>query len=533
MGAKLHTHAARLLSCSLVLVGLASATGCRQDPAFMEQARGLTDEEIRERAPQDGADSEGKTQDSSGDEPTGTNNIKVVINNTNVIKDDADKESKIAPGTTPGGGGGGETGHNPDDEVVVVVPPAPTPTTPPGGGGSNPPDGGGGGSGNENIPKAGAVVTTEIQTKQAKADILWVVDNSGSMEWAQSQLASRFTAYANKLQDMQVDFQLGVTSTEMCNINWSNGDPAPDEFCPVGYDIVRGEKVNNVMVGPLRGELIGDSWTGKKFLLPGANFVSSFGRLAKMGVNGSSVEHGLTAAKFAIQKALGNGVNKGFLRNDAFLSVVVLSDEEDDGIQFSCEDAWGRTSLTAGGVKDATKCKAGGSSPYVDAFGMTPYAFTKKANGLAYTNYKFTADNFVSFLNDTTIKGPGKFRVSAITGMKKANGSIDCSFSGGPMEAGTNYIKAAQLTGGVAANICANDWTSVLADIGQNTAQLSSQIALPVGKIPFPGTLEVYVGGVKQAESKYVLNEAGNYVEFLNPLKAGTTVKVVYRETIF
>lgn len=523
MGAKLHTHATRLLSCSLVLVGLASATGCRQDPAFMEQARGLTDEEVRARSPQDGADSEGKTRDSTSDEPTGQNNIKVVINNINTIKHGDDTQTTIPAGTTPGGGGSEE--NNPDDEVVLVNPPT-TPANPPGGDG-------GGGSGNENVPKAGPVVTTEIQTKQAKVDILWVVDNSGSMDWAQSQLTSRFTAYANKLQDMNVDFQLGVTSTEMCNINWSNGDPAPDEFCPVGYDIVRGEKVNNVMVGPLRGELIGDSWTGKKILLPGPNFVSSFGRLAKMGINGSAVEHGLTAAKFAIQKAMNNGVNKGFVRSDAFLSVVVLSDEEDDGIQFSCEDAWGRTSLTAGGVKDSTKCKSGGSSPYVDAFGMIPYAFTKKANGLPYTNYKFTADNFVSFLNDTAVKGPGKFRVSAITGMKKANGTIDCSFSGGPLEAGTNYIKAAQLTGGVAANICSNDWTSVLADIGQNTAQLSSQIALPAGKIPFPGTLEVFVGGVKQAESKYVFNEAGNYVEFLNPLNAGTQVKVVYRETIF
>lgn len=526
MGAKLHTHAARLLSCSLVLVGLASATGCRQDPAFMEQARGLTDEEMRARTAQDGSDAEGKTRDSTGDEPSIPDDIKVVINNTNVIKHGDGTESKVPEGTTPGGGGGNEGGGG----VEVVVVPA---TNPPGGGGNPADPGGGGGGGNENIPKAGPVVTTEIQTKQAKADILWVVDNSGSMEWAQSQLTSRFNAYANKLQDMQVDFQLGVTSTEMCNINWTNGDPAPDEFCPVGYDIMRGEKVNGVMVGPLRGELIGDSWTGKKFLLPGSNFVNSFARLAKMGTMGSAVEHGLTAAKFAVQKSMNNGVNKGFLRNDAFLSIVVLSDEEDDGIQFSCEDAWGRTSLDATGKKDLTKCKAGGTSPYVDAFGMIPYAITKKSNGLNYTNYKFTADNFVSFLNDPTVKGPGKFRVSAITSMKKADGSIDCSFSDGPREAGTNYIKAAQLTGGVAANICSTDWTSVLADIGQNTAQLSSQIALPAGKIPFPGTLEVFVGGVKQAESKFIYNEAGNYVEFLNPLKAGTQVKVVYRETIF
>jgi hypothetical protein len=388
-------------------------------------------------------------------------------------------------------------------------------------------------------PKPGAQVVFDTTQGQGKVDVLWVVDDSGSMEWAQEQLREKFEAFAQKLTQARVDFRVGVTSTDVCDINWTtDGKAKPDKYCPNKSDISPGAKVNGVMIGPAQGRLIKDSQTGSKVLSNSTpNFVQTFGRLSNLGTVGSGLEHGLTAARMAIEKAK-SGVNADFLRNDAFLSVIVLSDEEDDGIQMHCEDAWGRTTLNAAGQKDLSKCKKGGNSPFLDAFGVEPYALTlNPATGKVWTDYKFTADTFKSYLDDPTVKGPGKFRVSAITGLRGTGGAIDCSnpdvpADSGPLESGTNYIKAAQLTGGVVENICSPEWSQILGNIGQNVGELANKIALPANKVPFPGTLEVWVDGVKQPQANFAFESQGNFLVFKVIPASGAAIKVKYLETV-
>jgi|GEM_PF-780318 len=386
-------------------------------------------------------------------------------------------------------------------------------------------------------PRAGSPVVFNTMQKQGKVDILWVVDDSGSMTWAQGQLSSKFESFARKLSDARVDFRVAVTTADVCDIDWSSGAAKADARCPNKDDISAGEIQNGVMVGPPQGRFLVDSTTGKSVLVPAADFVSSFARLAKPGVSGSGLEHGLTAAKMAVEKSLA-GVNKNFLRSDAVLSIIVLSDEEDDGVQIWCEDAWGRTTTDAQGAKDLTKCRKGGTSPFLDVFGMAPYAVTlNPATNQPWTQYKFTADNLKSYLDSTSVKGPGKFRVSAITGVRGSDGRMDCSnpdvpANSGPKESGTNYIKAAQLTGGAVENICASEWSQLLSNIGQNTSELANQIALPAGKVPFGNSLEVFVDGVKWDASKFTYKSDGNFVVFKVIPASGAAIKVKYLETV-
>lgn len=383
-------------------------------------------------------------------------------------------------------------------------------------------------------PRPGDLVQVVLTQPRSQVDVLWVVDDSGSMAWAQNQLKNQFQSFAQKLKDTRIDFQVGVTSLDVCTVNQSTGYPVPDGLCPDSYYISDGVKVGTSYVGPLKGSLKADPVTQKTILRDTTDFVTAFQRTALLGTKGSAFEHGLWAAKLAVEKAIvSGGVNSGFIRPSAALSVIVLSDEEDDSVQMWCEDGYGRTSLDSAGQKDLNLCREGGLSPFLDAFGVPPFALMKTSKGKPYTTHKYTADQFVSWAGDGAVKGAGNVRVSAITGLRGNSGNIDCSLtSGGPQESGTNYIKAAQLTGGAVENICSSNWSSVLANIGQNTVELATRVSLPQGKIPYAGQLEVRVDGVLLSSSEYSYDVALHAVVFKTPPPMGAEVEVSYRETL-
>jgi hypothetical protein len=496
---------------------LMSLVACNGNTAFMSQSRllpsqvrvaGADEDALQQRAkyskvktipegprsgvPSDSSDNEGQGE---GENPSAE-----------------DQSSTTGPSAQipPSGGSG---------SVVVPPLPVPEPTSVP------------------RVPasRAGDLVTVQLNQPRAKVDILWVVDSSGSMEWAQNQLRNQFQSFAEKLKDTRIDFQLGVTSADVCQVDSGTGAPLSDALCPDSNYMVSGVQVGKTYVGALRGTLQADPVSKKSILRDSSDFVQAFQRTAMLGTEGAGFEHGLWAAKMAVEKALQLGVNgnTGFIRSDAALSVVVLSDEEDDSVQMWCEDAYGRTSLTSSGSKDLTLCRKDGRSPFLDAFGMAPYAIMKSSNGAPLTTHKFTADQFKAWAESKSVKGAGNFRVSAITGLRNAQGQIDCAGqSHGPKESGTNYIKAAQLTGGAVENICSPQWSSVLKNIGQNTVELATRVSLPAGRIPFAGTLEVKVDGQDLDAMQYSYDATLHAVVFKVPPAMGSEVIVSYRETL-
>ncbi len=131
----------------------------------------------------------------------------------------------------------------------------------------------------------------------SKVDILVVVDNSGSMDKHQEYLASSANDFVKRLKDLEFDFQIGVTSTDLS----MNGH---------------------------KGKLIGNpTFLNSK----SANIGNSLRDRILIGVNGSSVEEGLSGARMALSEPNLSETNSGFLRSDAFLLLVVLSNENDSG----------------------------------------------------------------------------------------------------------------------------------------------------------------------------------------------------------
>ncbi len=323
--------------------------------------------------------------------------------------------------------------------------------------------------------------TVELtQGGPGKVDILWVVDNSGSMAEEQQYLATNFNAMISSLSSAGHDFQTAVTTTDVCQ------DSIPSDLsqrvCPVDY--------GGTPATHLRGTFAGEA--GHKVLHKGdADLVSRFNEYTHAGVDGSGFELGLTAAKMAIEKSL-NGQNEALVRPDAFLAVIVVSDEQDDGIGLSQVDAYNGHNFVAEGL----------------------------------TTYKFTEDDMIGYLQGA--KGAGKFSISTIAPTRNADGTLCTAPHSQPLEEGTQYIQAAKKSGGIVQSICDTNWSASLAKIGLDLSSQITQVALP--SHPDVATIKLRLNGVVTTQWTY--NAGNNAVKFNAghaPVE-GDVIKVTYSE---
>jgi hypothetical protein len=155
---------------------------------------------------------------------------------------------------------------------------------------------------------SGLQTDTFQQQVKPKADVLLIVDDSCSMTDKQMSLGTNFAAFLQYAQATGTDWQIGVTTT----------DAAPP-ICTFG--ICQGGLVN--------GKLLGNP----KVLSPATpNVATVFAQRVIVGTNGGT-ETGLEAAVKALTPPLITADNAGFLRYDANLAVVVVSDAGDQGGQ--------------------------------------------------------------------------------------------------------------------------------------------------------------------------------------------------------
>lgn len=146
-----------------------------------------------------------------------------------------------------------------------------------------------------------------VQQGNNKADILLVVDNSCSMGPHQQSLATNFASFIGYAKDSGVDFHLGVTTTDM------------DTRHPTADGGVFGGP------GPDTG-LITDPGAPERFFSNTTpDLENKFKQRVNVGINGSSVERCFEASQFALSLSVAH--KQGFLRDDASLAVVCISDE--------------------------------------------------------------------------------------------------------------------------------------------------------------------------------------------------------------
>ena len=270
-------------------------------------------------------------------------------------------------------------------------------------------------------------------SSENRVDLLFVIDDSGSMCEEQDRLRANLTDFVAAAQTWETDFHIGVVNTCVQEEN----------ICPGAGQLQS--------VHPGERWVTSDNW---EHLLENVDL--------GCGNGSDSQEAGLEAARLALsppQNALTDqdcatagdcdlpyecladlgrcgGSNGGFRRADAALEIVFLSDEEDQ-------------------------------SPG-------------------------TVEFYVEFLRGLVgAHNPQMLHAHAIVG----DAVTGCTGAAGVTEAdpGERYIEVAERTGGVFASICDDSFAAALTDIGSLAFGLSTQFFL--SRPPAAGTIEVSVDG--------------------------------------
>ncbi|QAT86723.1 putative lipoprotein [Corallococcus coralloides] len=298
-----------------------------------------------------------------------------------------------------------------------------------------------------------------VQQAEARVDVLFVVDNSGSMMEEQQSLGENFAAFLSAATAAQVDYRIGVTTTGL--------DPSPGGWseCPGGA------------LGGENGRLFPVDGSSPRIITPetpGASGVFATNTL--VGVCHWN-EQGLDATYRALSDPLlynlddprtpqsGDG-NGGFLREDAKLAIIVLSDEED--------------------------------------FSSQPVAF--------YETYLLALKG-----ND-----PSKVSFNAVVGPEDLTTCTTSSSSG------SRYMELARKLNGVVDSICTPNWAASLEKLSESA--FGPNRAFPLSELPEdPGAIAVRVDGLPVTDG-WSYDARGNAVVFdrLRAPAPGSVVEVTY-----
>jgi hypothetical protein len=164
-------------------------------------------------------------------------------------------------------------------------------------------------------PRADAGAPTAATGGCEKMDIVFVVDNSGSMGEEQANLAVNFPKFVSVLDQTKasngapIDYRVAVTTTGK-------------SYKLIGpFGIGDSEKGDD---GAFR-----NNCGGSKRWLERSEASASFACRAQVGTGGPSEEMPLECMRLALTDRMTDGTNAGFVRNDALLAVVFLTDEDD------------------------------------------------------------------------------------------------------------------------------------------------------------------------------------------------------------
>ncbi len=267
-----------------------------------------------------------------------------------------------------------------------------------------------------NLEGEGASAATQVDTYtqlgRSAADVLFIVDDSGSMAEEQQGLSMASGAFLQFATAQQIDYQIGVTTTDV------------DEGMPP-------EAGRLVPLAPMANRVV----TAASMPSPASHMQA----IINVGIdNWTFTEKGLAAFEYALAPDVLFGHNAGFVRPDALLSVVLLSDEDDSS-----------TRPTA---------------YYVDVL--------RSVKG-------WRDSSAVTF--------------SAITG----DAPSGCSGGGGSAQAGLRYVDVAEALGGVFQSICTADWNRAVEDLSTTALGFRSKFALT--QPPVMGTVRVFVDGTEVA----------------------------------
>jgi hypothetical protein len=178
--------------------------------------------------------------------------------------------------------------------------------------------------------------TAQVFAGHVKTDILFVIDDSGSMSEEQANLAANLGVFIDRLATLPIqdDYQIGVTTTDVDNFGGGTTF-SPGHPYPAGALVAIAQDANGLGIP---GSFIYDTatypatngWGGNRILPKGSpTLIRDFKANVLVGTVGSGKEQPFRAAKMALTDRILDGTNAGFLRPGAALAIIIASDEDD------------------------------------------------------------------------------------------------------------------------------------------------------------------------------------------------------------
>jgi hypothetical protein len=329
-----------------------------------------------------------------------------------------------------------------------------------------------------------------VPTRQL--DVLFVIDNSSSMREEQMALRSGFPAFIEALKAAPgglPDVRIGIINT-----NFGAGQTTPSPECfPLG-DRGRLHVKPGCGLDPATAHFLATDGKGN------SNFTgqleTAFSCLADLGTAGCGYEHQLQALRAAVAFPPVNVENRGFLRADARLGIVILSDEDDCSGEPDAEFFQDLIPGQAGSLRCALLGHVCGGQPVPAMAGFQwPLAGCSPHVRLATEQRSrlINVREFVDFISSLKSGRPDNIFVSLIAGWNESPGaqyqvvSRTSAIGGSELDLGP---ACSSVSSGVAYpairlrafarafpnhtihNICAGDLTPAMTEIGQKLAGL-------------------------------------------------------------
>lgn len=248
----------------------------------------------------------------------------------------------------------------------------------------------------------------QVNTYNNKVDIVLMVDNSSSMLQYQTKLANEIPGMISYLDQLGMDYNVVVTTTDVRT--GGNGS----KF--IGTPKVLNRSVPD-MVNVLKNRILA-------------------------GQTGSDLEQGLVSVMNALSPSYLSTQGAGFLRDDAMLVLIFLSNEDD--------------------------YSAGTAQSYIDYFDKLKPPFS--------TGSKAWVANFLGVLDL----------------------SSQCTTTQDYKEPGLRYMGLADASGGIKGSICNTTLAQAVQNVQVRIIQLLTDFYL--GRLPRPETIRVYVNGALVAQ---------------------------------
>ena len=344
--------------------------------------------------------------------------------------------------------------------------------------------------------------------QQSQIDVLWVIDNSSSMQTSQANLATNFSSFINKFQAMGLDYHMAITTSDaFLNQSYIKADTA-NQF----YSASCQYNANAAVFKQGSTGQYGQGLSGVSVLTSSNTTPALFSQNASVGTGGCGDERAFSSILATLQDA--TNVASGFRRPGAYLAIIIVSDEDD----FS------------------------GTATFADHF-YTAYA-TNFVGDHNYTASAPTLESVSTYVTalDSYVGNHSRYSVNSIYADTAACvATLNASTPNASRLVATRYPALSQATGGISASLC-GDFSQVLSGISQNVIELSSVFSL--AKPANPTTIAVTVNGAKVAQGlsngwTYTVTQPGGSPQVVTSIStnsitaypAGTTYAIAFHGT--